>query len=78
MGMFKGAEAAGPLTDLVEAARIARAEGRNVFVGRLVGGVRTDAADLWARTIEAIESEGWQLEKWAVGEHFGWPVFRRR
>jgi hypothetical protein len=39
------------------------------------------ALDDWARTVEAVESHGWQLEQWVVvpdgKAHTAFPVFRR-
>jgi hypothetical protein len=77
MGLWTGTEAKGADAPTVQRAQRAWDAGDLVFVGRLIGGLREDSADQWARTIAAIETIGWRLDRWSVGDHVGWPLFRR-
>jgi hypothetical protein len=77
MGLFTGTEANGPAGQIVAQAQRAWDGGTEVFIGRLVGGLREDSGDRWARTIQAVEQVGWRMDTWAVSENVAWPLFRR-
>lgn len=77
MGMFSGSESGGADSAIVDRARQDWDAGRRVFVARLAGGLRADGPDQWGRTVEVIEAIGWKLDRWAVGDQIGFPLFRR-
>ena len=68
------------------AARAAFVEQRNYFTPKLdlpsfSHALGTSDVSDWASMIEAIESEGWELQHWAVGgtqNVHAFPVFIRR
>lgn len=82
MGIFKDAK----VSHLSDEAAKAAAEGRGVFTAMLnspaLRGEMSGSIADWALMIEAVESQGWRLQHWSIGQdHKGrpqaYPLFRR-